>query len=224
MLLGKPEIERRIAVGDIVIDEFRPENLGTAQYDVTLGEHFFRENAARPMVSRVYNPFSERHVRTKWILDRPVTHEEYIERFGAPLENVGSKAKLILLGPGEIILGHTEEYIGGRSNDITTMMKARSSLGRNCVEIARCAGMGDVGYFNRWTLEICNTSRVDTIALPVGIRVGQLLFFRVDPVDEKDMYSKAGKYQASMSIDEVKRAWTPDALLPKQWRDRECSK
>ena len=221
MLLGKPEIERRIAAGDIVIDEFKPENLGTAQYDITLGEHFYRENMLRAP-GRVYNPFSESHVRGKWELGRAVTHEGYIERYGAPLENIRHDEKLIMLAPGEIILGHTEEYIGGRANDITTMMKARSSLGRNCVEIARCAGMGDVGYFTRWTLEICNTSRVDTIALPVGRRVGQLLFFRVDPVEEKDMYSKAGKYQTSMSIDEIKKAWTPEAMLPKQWRDREC--
>jgi hypothetical protein len=33
---------------------------------------------------------------------------------------------------------------------VTTMMKARSSLGRNFIEICKCAGWGDVGYINRW--------------------------------------------------------------------------
>jgi len=224
MLLGKPEILRRLAIGDIVIEDFKMPNLGTAQYDVTLGEHFYREReycTARP---RPYNPYSEKHVRNKWIYDQPISFDDYVERYGEEPEHIHPHERLILLRPGEIILGHTEEFIGGRSNDITTMMKARSSLGRNCVEIARCAGMGDVGYFNRWTLEICNTSRVDTIVLPVGRRVGQLLFFRVDPVDEKDMYNKAGKYQASASVAEVKESWTHDSLLPKQWRDPECKK
>jgi dCTP deaminase len=227
MLLGKPEIERYLESGDITIDRFKPENLGSAQYDVTLGEHFYRERfkgeARQGLHLRaVYNPFDESHVRSKWELSSPISHEDYNERTGLWLENVRHDEKLILLEPGEIILGHTEEFVGGSCNFITTMMKARSSLGRNGVEVCRCAGMGDVGYFTRWTMEIVNTSRVQTIALPVGRRVAQLLFFQVNPVRSEDVYDKGGKYQASSKLDELKAAWTPEQMLPKQWRDREC--
>ncbi|MCX8513508.1 MAG: hypothetical protein ORN26_00305 [Candidatus Pacebacteria bacterium] len=41
--------------------------------------------------------------------------------------------------PGETILAHTNEFIGGR-NHITTMMKARSSMGRSFIEVCKCAG------------------------------------------------------------------------------------
>jgi len=223
MLLGKPDIERHLTTGHITIDEFKPENLGSAQYDVTLGEHFYRERKFTH-VSTVYNPFDEHHVRSKWELSSPITHEDWIERSGIPLVNVGPNEKLILLEPGEIILGHTEEFIGGSCDFITTMMKARSSLGRNGVEVCRCAGMGDVGYFTRWTMEIVNTSRFQTIALPVGRRVAQLLFFRVEPVASKDVYDQQGKYQSSKSLADLKAAWTPEQMLPKQWLDRESKR
>lgn len=224
MLLGKPEILRRIAKGDIIVDEFKMENLGTAQYDVSIGENFYRErdhSATNAFRGTVYNPFDEKHVRAKWELNKAMPHSDWIERSGAPLENIGLDEKLIFLKPGEMILAHTVEFIGGTSNDLTTMMKARSSLGRNCVEVCRCAGMGDAGYFTRWTLEVVNTSRVDTIVIPALRRVGQLLFFKIDPVDEKDMYNKSGKYQTSADLTAIKAAWTPEQMLPKQWGDRE---
>lgn len=220
MLLSKPAIERLIKLGHITIDEFKLENLGSAQYDVTLGEHFYRERKFTCRRS-IYNPFDENHVRSKWELCQPISHEDWIERSGERFVNVGLDEKLILLEPGEIILGHTQEFIGGSCDYVTTMMKARSSLGRNGVEVCRCAGMGDVGYFTRWTMEIVNTSRYDTIALPVGRRVAQLLFFQVEQVEAKDVYDKQGKYQNTSALESLKAAWSHEQLLPKQWLDRE---
>jgi hypothetical protein len=47
--------------------------------------------------------------------------------------------RVIFISPQETILAHTQEFIGGRKT-VTTMMKARSSLGRNFIEICKCAG------------------------------------------------------------------------------------
>jgi dCTP deaminase len=230
MLLSKPVIERLIATKHITIDTFKPENLGSAQYDVTLGEHFYREKAPPRYCGRIgeerserrlYNPFDENHVRNRWQLDQPIAHEDWIERTGVPLINVGLGEKLILLEPGEMILAHTEEFIGGSCDFITTKMYARSSSGRNGLEVCRCAGLGDVGYFTRWTMEIANTSRYDSIFIVPGRRIAQLTFFQVERVDPKDVYSKQGKYQDSDALDQLKAAWTPDAMIPKQWLDRE---
>lgn len=220
MLLSKPVIERYISEGKIIVDPYVPENLGSAQYDVTLGEHIYREEALTN--SRYYNPFDEEQVRRKWLPDQAITHERFIEATGVPLSGIEHDDKIILVKPGETILAHTIEYIGGASNNITTMMKARSSMGRNFFEVCKCAGMGDVGFFNRWTMEITNNSRFHTIPLVVGRRVAQLLFFEVEPIEHDDRYSLAGKYQTSNKLADLKRDWSPEQMLPKQWRDREC--
>jgi len=41
----------------------------------------------------------------------------------------------------------------------------------------QCAGWGDVGYINRWTMEITNNSRFYAIPLVVGRRIAQIVFF-----------------------------------------------
>lgn len=224
MLLSQPAIERLITTGHITIDEFKPENLGSAQYDVTLGENFYRE---RTRGALVYNPYDEAHVRDRWIPSEVITHREWLDSpiYGAAhmkrLANIGLDEKLIILDPGEMILAHTEEFIGGSCDFITTKMYARSSSGRNGIEVCRCAGLGDVGYFTRWTMEIVNTSRFDRIVLVPGRRVAQLVFELVERVDPEYVYSKQGKYQDSDALETLKSSWKPDDMLPKQWLDRE---
>lgn len=115
----------------------------------------------------------------------------------------------IRLSPGEFILAHTDEFIGGVER-ITTMMKARSSIGRHNLTICRCAGAGDIGYINRWTLEITNSSQ-NTILLPVGKRIGQIWFFYTSSSD----FGYEGKYQNSNDIDEIVKEWTPYKMLPR---------
>jgi len=128
---------------------------------------------------------------------------------------------VILLDPGETILAHTDEFIGGK-NHITTMMKARSSLGRNFIEVCKCAGWGDVGYTNRWTMEITNNSRHYTIPLVVGRRIAQIIFFETGPV-LKDDYTSSGKYNTTTDLEVLKRTWQPSAMLPKLYLDRDVS-
>ena len=121
-----------------------------------------------------------------------------------------------------MILGHTEEFIGGTRDKetgrcFTTEMKARSSIGRVGFEVCRCAGWGDVGFINRWTMEIVCTSPVSTIMV-VGTRLAQMKFYEVDPVDPVDLYgadSTRDNYQGHLSIDEVMTAWQPTMLLPR---------
>ncbi len=145
--------------------------------------------------------------------------------------------KIIWLSPSETILAHTNEFIGGRST-VTTMMKARSSLGRNFIEICKCAGWGDIGtnlcrrsfsyltrifvlgYVNRWTMEITNNSRHYSVPLVVGRRVAQIVFFDSEGT-ENTSYEITGKYQTSSDLQKVMDNWTPDEMLPKMYKDRE---
>lgn len=219
MLLSKPKILEYFESGAITIDPFTMENVGSSQYDVCLGEYCYRETTK---AKGIYNPYDEAQVRKKWQLDRAIPHEELIlDNYGVPFENIGPREEIILIQPGETILAHTEEFIGGSCNFITTMMKARSSAGRNFIEVCKCSGMGDVGYFNRWTMEITNNSQHHTLPLVRGRRIAQILFFAVAPVVATDVYDQSGKYQTSASLEELRNMWTPEAMLPKQWKDRE---
>jgi len=163
------------------------------------------------------------------VLDKKITdlHEE-VGEFKAEVSykfefgNISLMDRVIMLAPGETILAHSNEFIGGR-NHITTMMKARSSLGRSFIEVCKCAGWGDVGYINRWTMEITNNSKHYFIPLVVGRRIAQLIFFETGPILDRD-YSKSGKYQTTTDIKKMMKEWDPKSMLPKLYHDRDIKK
>lgn len=195
MLLSDRNILDLLDEGSIVIDPFKRENLKTTSYDVTLGKYYYRET--NQPNSFMYDPWNEQDVRGVWQLCEA--------------------DKMIMLRPHETILAHTEEFVGGRGH-VTTMMKARSSIGRNFIEVCKCAGWGDVGYVNRWTMEITNNSNNYIIPLRVGARIAQIVFFLVDP-PIGDTYEVSGKYQTSSSLEVLRASWRPDQMLPKLWKD-----
>lgn len=210
-MLSNHEIIEEIGSERIIIEPFNVRNLGTNSYDVTLGEFYFREQRPEEGPVEIYNIYDENEVRRVW------GYPKEARPIGVKAVNIRPDDHFIILQPGETVLAHTREFIGGRDN-ITTMMKARSSLGRNFIEVCKCAGMGDVGYVNRWTMEITNNSRYYCIPLRVGMRLAQLTFFRVGKAFD---YSIAGKYQTSADLAEVMRMWKPDDMLPRLYRDWE---
>lgn len=136
--------------------------------------------------------------------------------------------RVIILRPGEMILGHTMEHIGGTKDPetgrcFTAEMKARSSVGRHGIEICRCAGLGDPGYILIWTMEINNTTDSITFLL-VGTPVAQMMFYEVDPVPDEMLYgSDANRdhYQTSLVLKHNIATWHPGMLVPKPlkiWR------
>jgi dCTP deaminase len=96
------------------IEPFSMEALNTSSYDVTLGKYYFRE--ATPEAGRgIYNPYSREMVDRVW--GTPQTAErcgDWRKRTGSVLENISDDDLIIWLKPGETILGHTNEFIGGR--------------------------------------------------------------------------------------------------------------
>eukprot|EP00002_Diphylleia_rotans_P031158 TRINITY_DN645_c0_g2_i1.p1 TRINITY_DN645_c0_g2~~TRINITY_DN645_c0_g2_i1.p1 ORF type:complete len:241 (-),score=33.55 TRINITY_DN645_c0_g2_i1:120-842(-) len=222
-LLSDKGILRSMETGKIIIEPFHRDCLSTSSYDVTLGPYFYRESIPEPGLG-IYNPFSEDMVNRVW--GSPQEAElvsEFSKRTGITLENISLEERIIWIAPGETILAHTNEFIGGRQS-VTTMMKARSSLGRNFIEICKCAGWGDVGYVNRWTMEITNNSRHYSIPLVVGRRVAQIVFFDSEGTVESASYEQSGKYQTSSDVETLKSAWSPIEMLPKMYRDREVAR
>lgn len=87
--------------------------------------------------------------------------------------------------------------------------------------MCKCAGWGDVGYVNRWTMEITNNSRHYSIPLVVGRRVAQIVFFDSEGTLENRSYADSGKYQSLDRMQDLIDAWTPTDMLPKMYLDRE---
>ena len=218
MALSDKKIKEGIDNGKIVISPFEEENLNTSSYDVRLGENFFREKRLHD--ATFFNIYSEDHVTRLW--GEPERAIPAKKLFGSAPDGIYDKEEIILINPGETILGHTVEFIGGRES-ITTMMKARSSLGRNFIQVCKCAGWGDVGYINRWTMEITNSSLSHTIALVVGRRIAQIVFFETGQIESVD-YSDSGKYQESDDLEKLKSTWNPYMMIPKTYNDRESRK
>ena len=120
-MLSDSEILEELGKGNIIIKPFRKEQLNPNSYDVRLGEYYAVEN----VLNHVILPFDENSVRNHW--------------------KIKKANKEIEIHPGETILAHTQEIIGGRHN-IASKMNARSSLGRLGLSVCKCAGFGDVGF------------------------------------------------------------------------------
>jgi dCTP deaminase len=224
MALSDKRIQEEMKKGDIIISPFNRDQLATSSYDVTLGEFFYREQPPK-YNHALYNIWSKEHMEHVWGADkveRAVTAKEAFKKYNFEFDGIRPDDKVIVLRPGETILAHTQEFIGGKDH-ITTMMKARSSLGRNFIEVCKCAGWGDVGYINRWTMEITNNSKNYIIPLVVGRRIAQIIFFETGPIEAKD-YASGGKYASSTDVKKLAKEWKPDSMLPKLWGDKDIKK
>ncbi|PIP18269.1 MAG: hypothetical protein COY04_01040 [Parcubacteria group bacterium CG_4_10_14_0_2_um_filter_7_35_8] len=223
-VLSKPEILKHYKAGNVVIDPFNEVNLASSSYDVRLGKFFYRQNRHMEHTETM-NPFWQNSVSKMYRrLEEAVDVGEVKSRIN-PFYNLSRKDKIILINPNETILAHTIEFIGGRNgvnnmSAITSEMRARSSLGRIGIAVCKCAGWGDVGYVNRWTMEITNFSSV-IIPLVVGMRVAQIIFHEVTRVDEKDIYATRGKYQTDLDIKKIKNGWKPEMMLPQLYNDKD---
>ena len=221
MLLSRDALLKHWHEGNIIIDPFDERKLKTASYDISLGEWFWREGHPEGRAT-VHNLYDENSTRMVW--QGPHQAEgvhEVSRRLRSEFRNVKPSDRMILLRPGETVLAHTEEFIGGR-NKVVAKMYSRSSLGRNFIEVCKDAGWGDVGYFNRWTMEITNNSQYFIVPLVVGRRIGQMVFYEVQPLNgAPDYVGEGGKYQQSEDIGELKKSWHPEMMIPRMHLDWE---
>ncbi|MEY2640612.1 MAG: hypothetical protein RL150_5 [Candidatus Parcubacteria bacterium] len=224
MALSDKKILEEMKRGDILIHPFTRENLSTSSYDVTLGEFYFREQPHSKYHHKIYNIWNKKHIDHVWGT-KPLRAElarDAFQKYNFEWDGISPDDRVIFLEPGETILAHTNEFIGGM-NHITTMMKARSSLGRSFIEVCKCAGWGDVGYVNRWTMEITNNSQQYSIPLVVGRRIAQIIFFETGPI-EGDDYTAKGKYNTSKNLAQLKKNWKPQMMIPQLDKDRDIGK
>lgn len=213
-VFGDIEIREALASGQIAIDPFDEVLLNSSSYDVTLGENFYICEAE--LHQNDYSPYDEKEVRKYfkgplkalpsgvWCASNHRDHWPGIE----PDEMI------IVLEPGECMLGHTEEFIGAFYG-ATTEMKARSSMGRNNISVCDDAGKGDVGYVKRWTCEIRNKNKAVSVPLIVGQPFAQISWLHV--ADSSINYADVGHYQSGKTLEEVKVEWKEKNMLPRLW-------
>lgn len=214
------QIRQAIKEGHIVCEPFNDDHVAGSSLDVTLGEWFYRME--RPSQGGFYNPFDEKAVKAYFGPGpyKAEKHKDWAEKHGRkPFNNIPSRHPIIVLRPKERILAHTHEFIGIRAPGTSTM-QARSTWGRNGVAVCLDAGWGDPGYINRWTMEIYNMNEHESVVLPVGERIAQMVFYETGPVDSE--YNKlSGKYQpkTSRSIEQIIVNWRPEQMLPRTYLD-----
>lgn len=212
MSLSDLEIKTELN-NNIVIYPFNPDQLGSNSYDVTLGEYYYRHIQS---IYKCMNTENGERICEYW----GATSTEF--RYGAKQAkeidsiedanhygvNIGDK--IIVIDPGELILCNTNEIVGTK-NYYTTSIQSRSTAGRIGLTICKDASLGSIGFINRWTLEIENHSRW-AIALKVGQRIAQIMFFRTGPVGNS--YAKTGQYGSGNNVEEIMKNWSPLCMLP----------
>lgn len=218
------QIKKAIKDDTIVCVPFNEKHVSEASLDFTLGHYFYKQEY-QPESSGVYNPFDREDVSRyfKGPLEA-MPHKQWCDKNGLQLfDNIPEDHPIIVLRPGERILAHTHEFVGIRAHGGACEVKSRSSWGRNGVAVCFDAGWVDPGYINRITLEIYNLNMHESVVLPVGERIGQLIFHETGPVDgdySNGRGGMSGKYQHTSDLEELIGTWSPEQMLPRAYKDK----
>jgi deoxycytidine triphosphate deaminase len=216
------QIFQAIADDHIVCHPFDSKQVGHASLDVTLGYYYYRIEPANERT--IYNPFD--HEDVERYFDGPfkaMPHAEWAALNGfKQLVGVPEDHPVIALKPGERILAHTHEFCGIKPPGACEL-KGRSSWSKGGVAVSLDGGWAAPGYINRLTLEIYNLNSRETVVLPVGERIAQLVFHETGEVegtygrDQNDGFR--GKYQTGSDLETIIKTWSPSMLLPQAYKD-----
>jgi dCTP deaminase len=158
MILSDSEILKRMAVGDIKIDPFYPECLGSNSYDIHLSKH----------------------------MATYITHGYIDSKSPCPItEFVIPEDKGYILRPGIGYLASTIEYT--ETQNLVPFLEGKSSTGRLFIDIHATAGKGDAGFKGHWTMEMSVTHPVKVYpGMPIGQLIYYPVLGKINnPYDKK---------------------------------------
>lgn len=194
MILCREAIHAAREAGEIVIEPFVPSLVGINSVDVRLGPDLFELDTTG--FRDLY-----RDTTSKWRKVEPRTAAELrVENPGFAEGVLPDDTPCFVLKSGGFYLATTLEAIGSRAfadgrEALVPEMKARSTVGRQGLTVALCAGLGDVGYVSRWALEVRVVDCGD-VAVAVGTPIAQVVFHRATPTqaayDGETRYQHAG--------------------------------
>lgn len=166
MALSDRDILNLMKKGKIKINPFKKEQLGPASVDLTLSEEWYF--------------FKEKYLGKKIDLGK-IEFQELMKK---------TRAKTIILNPGEMCLGKTIEKIT-LAPDIVGILEGRSRYARVGLTVHVTASLVQPGSDNHQVLEIVNLSPFKLV-LHSGMRISQMSFHKLESKTTKP-YNKFGK-------------------------------
>lgn len=101
--------------------------------------------------------------------------------------------------PGQFILASSVEVFN-LPNNIAAEYKLKSTLARNGLN-HMLAGWCDPGWSNsKLTLELHNVTRSNVLIISPGMKIGQMVFWRCNPVPSEVAYDKVGQYNNQQTV------------------------
>lgn len=114
---------------------------------------------------------------------------------------------IVYVPVGGTLLAMTADVIGTKGK-VVAQMKSRSTTGREGLAVCKCAGLGDVGYYNHWTMELTAFTSQGRPFVRVGDRIAQITF---EETKSEPVTPYQGQYNTS--------DW-PLCMVPEKWRHR----
>ena len=175
-LLSHEELRR--IVEQEIITPVDPKDINAASIDIHLGDTILWEDKQPGTVD-----FSKRE---------PVAFNEYV------MDENG-----YLLKPGDFILAQSREVFN-LPNWLSAEYKLKSSMARIGLEHMN-AGWCDAGWNGSvLTLEFKNMTNNHDIIIRPGDAIGQMIFFRHEPVPSEASYASKGRYNGDTSVSGIK--------------------
>jgi dCTP deaminase len=188
MILTHEAILEAREAGRLVVEPFRPDLVSINSVDVRLGADLWKldRHSCRDLYRTTNNwkkvaPFKASEIRDC------IGYKHWAQ------DVIPDDAPVFYLESGQFYLATTLEAIGTTpGSELVPEMKAKSTVGRQGLTVALCAGLGDVGYSSRWALEVRVTDDGD-VPLAIGTPVAQVVFH--EATQTKQHYNGKDRYQ-----------------------------
>jgi deoxycytidine triphosphate deaminase len=189
-VLTSEDISAANSTGNILISDFKDQNLYRSSYDLTLGEFYFRQTKFQGLIGNSVD------ARSMW--SQPMQLQKL----------TGDKQGLVMR-PGETILCHSHEFVGVKAPYTYVQLPHEDLM---ILGLQASAGInGDMeGPVRRLRVMLTNTSQ-NTVALVKGTPIATLVFRKNETA--LSLSSSSTSISLSYYLEESKRTWKPEMLL-----------
>lgn len=216
------QIKQAVTDGLIAFSPMPPKDGHHISISLTLGSYYYRTESEK--VHAIYNPYDKESV--EHYFDGPqkaLPYREWCTLNGVKAHDKILPDQLVIsLRPHERILAHTHEFFGILP-PIIGEVKPCSDWERNGITVRCGSGWVNPGDSGRLTLEIRNFNNRESVLLPVGERIVQLVFHETGKTSSHVGTEQEGtpdkKSHQAIDLDGLIETWSPDMLLPRTYEE-----